>query len=137
MSICVSWSTEHGGTRCRNGRECNELGLSPFDDATDEEVNALVDDGILPEYHGRGNSTGDREDRDMEILNYARRCKKKTGHDRHETLHAADNNTTFCGKELNEMWFIESNCGLEPDDVTCKECRRLMRTTLPMTGGER
>ena len=50
MSICVSWSTEHGCTRCRNRRECNELGLSPFDDATDEEVNALVDDGILPEY---------------------------------------------------------------------------------------
>jgi hypothetical protein len=62
-------------------------------------------------------------------LNYARRCKKKTGHDRHETLHAADNNTTFCGKELNEMWFVESNWGLEPDEVTCKECRRLMRTT--------
>ena len=67
----------------------------------------------------------------MELLNYARRCKKKTGHDRHETLHAADNNTTFCGKELNEMWFIESNWGLEPDDVTCKECRRLMRTNVP------
>lgn len=60
MSICVSWSTEHGCTRCRNRRECNELGLSPFDDATDEEVNALVDDGILPEYHGRGNATGER-----------------------------------------------------------------------------
>lgn len=64
----------------------------------------------------------------MEHLNYVRRCKKKTGHERHETLHAADNNSTFCGKELNGMWFIESNAGLEPDDVTCKECRRLMRS---------
>jgi len=70
----------------------------------------------------------------MELLNYARRCKNNTSHDRHETLHAADNNTTFCGKELNEMWFIESNCGLEPDDVTCKECRRLMRTTPSVSG---
>ena len=64
----------------------------------------------------------------MELLNYARCCKKKTGHERHETLHAADNNATFCGKELNEMWFLESNAGLEPDDVSCKECRRLMRS---------
>ena len=64
----------------------------------------------------------------MEHLNYVRRCKKKTGHERHETLHAADNNSTFCGKEINGMWFIESNAGLEPDDVTCKECRRLMRS---------
>ena len=79
------------------------------------------------------NNTGERpetrsEDRDMELLNYVRRCKNKTGLERHETLHAADNNTTFCGKELNEMWFTESSFGLEPDDVTCKECRRLMRT---------
>jgi hypothetical protein len=64
----------------------------------------------------------------MELLNYARRCKKKTGHERHETLHAADNNATFCGKELNEMWYVESNAGLEPEDVSCKECRRLMRS---------
>jgi len=53
MSICVSWSTEHGCTRCRNRRECNELGLSPFDDATDEEINALVDAEVLPESYRR------------------------------------------------------------------------------------
>jgi hypothetical protein len=70
----------------------------------------------------------------MELLNYARRCKKKTGHERHETLHAADNNTTFCGKELNEMWFLESNAGLESEDVTCKECRRLMRSNVQIEG---
>ena len=70
----------------------------------------------------------------MEHLNYVRRCKKKTGHERHETLHAADNNSTFCGKEINGMWFIESNAGLEPDDVTCKECRRLMRSNAEVTG---
>ena len=69
----------------------------------------------------------------MELLNYARRCKKKTGHERHETLHAADNNATFCGKELNEMWFLESNAGLELDDVSCKECRRLMRSNMGLT----
>lgn len=62
----------------------------------------------------------------MELLNYVRRCKKKTGYERHETLHAADNNATFCGKELNEMWFVESSAGLEPDDVTCRECRKAM-----------
>jgi hypothetical protein len=70
----------------------------------------------------------------MELLNYARRCKKKTGHERHETLHAADNNATFCGKELNEMWFLESNAGLDPDDVSCKWCRRIMRSNAVLSG---
>ena len=49
MSICVSWSTEHGCTRCRNRRECNELGIDPLENATALEVNALVDAGVLPE----------------------------------------------------------------------------------------
>lgn len=49
MSICVSWSTNHGCTHCRNRSECDELGLSPFDDATANEINALVDDDVLPE----------------------------------------------------------------------------------------
>jgi len=74
-------------------------------------------------------------EKDMELLNYARRCKKKTGHERHETLHAADNSATFCGKELNEMWFIESSAGLEPDDVTCGECRKVMRSNPNISGG--
>ena len=69
----------------------------------------------------------------MKLLNYVRRCKKKTGHERHETLHAADNNETFCGKELNEMWFIES-AGLGPEYVTCAECRRAMRSNVELTG---
>ena len=71
----------------------------------------------------------------MKLLNYVRRCKKKTGHERHETLHAADNNKTFCGKELNEMWFIESSAGLEPEYVTCAECRRAMRSNNALTQG--
>ena len=70
----------------------------------------------------------------MKLLNYVRRCKKKTGHERHETLHAADNNKTFCGKELNEMWFVESS-ELEPGCVTCAECRRAMRSNAKFTGG--
>ena len=70
----------------------------------------------------------------MEILNYARRCKKKTGYDRHETLHVVDNNATLCGKELNEMWFLESNTGLEAYDVSCKECKRRMRPNAEFSG---
>ena len=69
----------------------------------------------------------------MKLLNYVRRCKKKTGHERHETLHAADNNETFCGKELNEMWFVESS-ELEPGCVTCVKCRRVMRSNAKLTG---
>lgn len=63
----------------------------------------------------------------MQLLNYVRRCKKKTGSEKHKTLHAADADVTFCGKELNEMWFIHSSAGLEPEDVTCKACVRVMR----------
>ena len=72
----------------------------------------------------------------MKLLNYVRRCKKKTGHERHATLHAADNNETFCGRELNEMWFIESSAGLEPEYVTCTECRRAMRSNAKVSGGD-
>ena len=68
----------------------------------------------------------------MKLLNYVRRCKKKTGVEKHKTLHAADADVTFCGKELNGMWFIHSSAGLEPEDVTCKECLRVMRV-----GGEK
>ena len=49
MSVCALWSREHGCTRCRDEIECDELGISPFDDATALEVNALVDNGVLPE----------------------------------------------------------------------------------------
>ena len=53
MSICVSWSAEHGCTRCRNMRECDDQGLSPFDNATALEMNALVDAEVLPEFYRR------------------------------------------------------------------------------------
>lgn len=53
MSVCVSWSTEHGCTRCRNRRECGDQGLSPFESATALEMNDLVDAGILAESYRR------------------------------------------------------------------------------------
>lgn len=62
----------------------------------------------------------------MNVLNFVRRCKNKTGTERHETIHAADNSMTFCGKELNEMWFIESSAGLDKADVSCRKCRKAM-----------
>ncbi len=61
----------------------------------------------------------------MKIVNYVRRCKSKTGFNTYKTLHAATDNKTFCGKELNEMWFIEPSSGLTPNDVDCKKCRLL------------
>lgn len=63
----------------------------------------------------------------IKILNYTRRCKKREGSDLHQLLHAADNLRTFCGKELNEMWFVESSAYYTPDDITCKECKKVMR----------
>lgn len=64
----------------------------------------------------------------MYITNYARRCKSKTGSDRYHKLHAATNESTFCGKGLNEMWFIESSAGLSAEDITCVECKRILAT---------
>jgi hypothetical protein len=40
-------------------------------------------------------------------MNYVRRCKNKDGFEKHKMLHAADNNKTYCGKELNDMWWVE------------------------------
>lgn len=63
----------------------------------------------------------------MEIVNYVRKCKKAEGYELHSTRHAADNKSTFCGKELNVMWFVESSAGLQQSDVTCRECLKVMR----------
>lgn len=59
----------------------------------------------------------------MEHLYYVRRAKSKLGLKRHKRLHAADNTKTFCGKELNEMWFIEPQYNMAPEDVSCAPCR--------------
>ncbi len=63
----------------------------------------------------------------MELLNYVRRCKNKIGFETHKTLHAANNDYTFCGKELNGMWWIESSAGLSVDDIPCKQCIKILK----------
>ena len=68
----------------------------------------------------------------MEILNYVKRCKyspnnKERLSETFKTVHAATNNETFCGKALNEMWYVESSCGMSIDDVTCKECLKVLK----------
>ncbi len=60
------------------------------------------------------------------LTNYVRRCKAKKGFDTHFRLHGADNTTTLCGKELSEMWFVESSAGLSEDDISCPQCRRII-----------
>jgi len=64
----------------------------------------------------------------MNQLYYTRRCKNKTTTETYKTLHIANSNYTFCGKELNEMWYVESSAGLGLNDVTCKECKKLLQT---------
>lgn len=49
MSICSSWSVEHGCDLCRDRWKCSDLGLTPFEDASNEEISALADEGVLPE----------------------------------------------------------------------------------------
>jgi hypothetical protein len=60
-------------------------------------------------------------------MNFVKRCKHKTGDELHTTLHAADNTFTFCGKELNEMWYILPSAGLTTKDVTCRECKTILK----------
>ena len=60
-------------------------------------------------------------------MNYARKCKyKNRNDDTYETLHGVNDlySHTFCGKEINEMWFIENERLLLPLDITCKICKR-------------
>ena len=63
----------------------------------------------------------------LKIINFVQRCRKKTGFDTFKTMHAADNRKTFCGKELNEMWFVNSSADHDIDSITCKKCRRIIR----------
>ena len=58
-----------------------------------------------------------------------RRCKNKPGisDDCYNRVHIADDNNTYCGKELNEMWYIESDHAYSSEDVTCPECLSKMR----------
>ena len=68
----------------------------------------------------------------MKILNYVQRCKyspknKEKFAERFETVHAANNDETFCGKELNEMWYVISSSGMSIKDVTCKNCLKVIK----------
>lgn len=40
-----------------------------------------------------------------------RRAKHKYGTEMHDKSHAADNYKTACGKDLDDMWFVESDLG--------------------------
>ena len=62
-------------------------------------------------------------------IEYVRRCKTsiEKGNEMFVTLHGATVNETLCGKELNGMWFMESSSGLEPEDITCRGCRKVLR----------
>lgn len=68
----------------------------------------------------------------MKIPNFVKRCKygpknTKKFSETFETIHAANNNETFCGKELNEMWFVISSSGMSIEDITCKKCLKFIK----------
>ena len=60
-------------------------------------------------------------------MNFVKKCKSKTGDELHKTLHAADNTFTFCGKELNEMWYILPSREYSLRDVTCGKCKTILK----------
>ena len=66
----------------------------------------------------------------MEIVYYITRCKHASGVERHNTVHAATNdNQTVCGKELDEMWFIESPFGKSENDINCRVCKTALQNS--------
>jgi hypothetical protein len=60
-------------------------------------------------------------------MNYVKRCKNKSGNELHNKRHLAKTDFTYCGKELNEMWFIESSWGISIKDVNCKQCLKVYK----------
>ena len=67
----------------------------------------------------------------MKIINYVKRCKYSPKNlakfsETYDTIHGANNVETFCGKELNEMWFIISSSGMSIEDITCRECLKVL-----------
>jgi len=63
----------------------------------------------------------------MKIINFVQRCKTKKGFDTYNTIHAADNNKTFCGKKIDEMWFVNSSAGFDENSITCSKCCNIIR----------
>jgi hypothetical protein len=56
-------------------------------------------------------------------IDYAQKCKKKTGSETYKTMHAAINGKTLCGEELNEMWFVHSSYGMTGEEITRSKCK--------------
>lgn len=68
----------------------------------------------------------------MKEIHYVSRCKYGPNSDNNETystIHGASTNETFCGKALNEMWYVLSSAGMNFDDITCKKCLRALKET--------
>lgn len=60
----------------------------------------------------------------MSEANYVlRRAKKKTGTDTHKTTHWGTERKTMCGREVDEMWFIDNSAVA----ITCRKCIFEMR----------
>ena len=61
------------------------------------------------------------------FIQYARRCINATDDQTYKKLHGfGQDGITFCGKELTHMWFIENYRDYTPNDISCRECRKLL-----------
>jgi len=67
-------------------------------------------------------------------MEFARRCKRKTGLETYNLLNAVNGNYTVCGKGINGMWFIQNSVGMGVDDVTCKKCLKSLKLEMKMLG---
>ena len=52
--------------------------------------------------------------------------KKEFEVELHPTVHAANWNHTFCGCELNQMWWGMPDDGRNENDVTCEKCLEII-----------
>ena len=55
-------------------------------------------------------------------------CKYANAEGLHERIHAAVGDSTICGLELNEMWFVHSLAVMTGEDATCPKCRKILRS---------
>ncbi len=67
----------------------------------------------------------------MRIICYVRRCKRKSGEETYLRVHAANFQKTLCGHDIDDgMWSIENEYPV--NGVTCPDCRREIKKQTTM-----
>ena len=66
-------------------------------------------------------------------IEFVCRCKNKTDLELHSRIHASDGERTFCGKELNDMWYFlygEKYTVKNIQSITCPACKKIIKNKM-------